>query len=48
VAVIVQIPTPTPATKEPVKVQTEEGLLLLKLTGKPEVAVALTVPVPPT
>jgi hypothetical protein len=46
-AAIIQVPTATPVTVLPEIVQAPVDKLL-KLTGKPEVAVALTVPVPPT
>ncbi len=44
---MVQVPELTPLTVLPLTVQTL-GVKELKLTGRPEVAVALTVVVPPT
>ena len=46
-AAIVQVPAATPVTVLPAMVQMG-SVSELKVTGKPELAVAVTVPVPPT
>ena len=46
-AAMVQVPAATPRTVEPLSVQIE-GVWLVKVGCRPEVAVAETVPVPPT